>query len=106
MSWRVASAPLPIQRRGPSYIRRRLWAPSALSIAASDSRVLVAGADQATTPEQATEFKQRLTQAGVPFEQHIYKDAPHSFFDRSFGQWKEACDDAWRRMLEFVKKHS
>ena len=68
--------------------------------------VLVAGADQATTPEQATEFKQRLTEAGVPFEQHIYKDAPHSFFDRSFGQWKEACDDAWRRMLEFVKKHS
>jgi carboxymethylenebutenolidase len=68
--------------------------------------VLVAGADQATTPEQAMEFKQRLTEAGVPFEQHVYKGAPHSFFDRSYAQWKEACDDAWRRMLAFVKEHS
>jgi len=68
--------------------------------------VLVAGADQATTPEQAMEFTQRLTEAAVPFEQHIYKDAPHSFFDRSSAQWKDACDDAWRRMLDFVKKNS
>jgi len=42
----------------------------------------------------------------VPHEQHVYEGAPHSFFDRSFEQWKDACDDAWRRMLEFVKKHS
>jgi carboxymethylenebutenolidase len=68
--------------------------------------VLVAGADAATTPEQAMEFKERLSKAGVPFEQHVYAGAPHSFFDRSFAQWKEACDDAWRRMLAFVKKHS
>ena len=67
--------------------------------------VMVAGADQATTPEQAMEFKQKLEHAGVPFEQHVYKDAPHSFFDRSYEQWKNACDDAWRRMLDFVKKH-
>jgi carboxymethylenebutenolidase len=68
--------------------------------------VLVAGADAATTPEQAMEFKQQLTEARVPFEQHVYEGAPHSFFDRSFAEWKDACDDAWRRMLAFVKKHS
>ncbi len=67
--------------------------------------VMVAGADAATTPEQAMEFKQQLTDASVPFEQHVYRDAPHSFFDRTYEQWKDACDDAWRRMLEFVKKH-
>jgi carboxymethylenebutenolidase len=67
--------------------------------------VMVAGADAATTPEQAMEFKQQLTDAGVPFEQHVYRDAPHSFFDRTYEQWKDASDDAWRRMLEFVKKH-
>lgn len=68
--------------------------------------VMVAGNDQATTPEQAMEFKEKLERAGVDFEQHVYRGAPHSFFDRGFEQWKEACDDAWRRMLDFVKTHS
>jgi carboxymethylenebutenolidase len=67
--------------------------------------VMVAGADQATTPEQAKEFEQRLTEARVPHEEHIYEGAPHSFFDRSYAQWKDACDDAWRRMLDFIKRN-
>src|SRR5438309_686542 len=41
----------------------------------------------------------------VPHEQHVYEGAPHSFFDRTFEHWKDACDDAWRRMLDFVRKH-
>lgn len=28
--------------------------------------------------------------------------APHSFFDRSFAEWTEACDDSWRRVLGFI----
>jgi carboxymethylenebutenolidase len=68
--------------------------------------VMVAGSDAATTPEQAAEFKHKLEQARVPFEQHVYAGAPHSFFDRGYVQWKDACDDAWRRMLDFVKRHS
>ncbi len=69
-------------------------------------QVMVAGADAATTPEQAAEFKRALEQAGVPFEQHIFKDAPHSFFDRTYEQWGDASARAWTLMLEFVKKHS
>jgi carboxymethylenebutenolidase len=68
--------------------------------------VMVAGNDAATTPEQAMEFKEKLEQAGVPFEQHVYVGAPHSFFDRTYEEWKDACDDAWRRMLAFIEKHS
>jgi len=68
--------------------------------------ILIAGADQATTPEQNQEFMKELTAAGVPYESHVYEGAPHSFFDRAHEQWRDACDDAWRRMLEFVKKHS
>ena len=68
--------------------------------------VLIAGADQATTPEQNQEFIERLEAAGVPVEHHVYEGAPHSFFDRSFDQWKSACDDAWHRMLDFIRKHS
>ena len=69
-------------------------------------QVMVAGADAATTPEQSAEFERELTAARVPHEQHIYPGAPHSFFDRTYEQWKDASDDAWRRMLDFVKKHS
>lgn len=68
--------------------------------------VMVAGSDAATTPEQAMEFKHDLEKAHVPFEQHVYKGAPHSFFDRTYEQWKDACDDSWRRMLAFIEKHS
>jgi carboxymethylenebutenolidase len=68
--------------------------------------VLIAGSDQATTPEDNEAFLEKLKAAGVEFEAKVYDGAPHSFFDRSFAQWKDACDDAWRRILSFVEKHT
>ena len=68
--------------------------------------LLIAGADAATPKEAFVEFDHKLTEAKVPHEMHIYEGAPHSFFDRTFEQWKDACDDSWRRMLAFIKKHS
>lgn len=66
--------------------------------------LLVAGAD--FTPQEAFhDFDGKLTEAKVPHEMHIYEGAPHSFFDRTFAEWKDAGDDAWRRMLAFIKKH-
>jgi len=67
--------------------------------------LLVAGADAATSPEASRAFEGQLKAAKVPHEMHIYEGAPHSFFDRTFEQWKDACDDAWRRILAFVKKN-
>ena len=67
--------------------------------------LLIAGAD--FTPQEAFhDFDKKLTESKVPHEMHIYEGAPHSFFDRGFAEWKEACDDAWRRMLAFNKKNS
>jgi carboxymethylenebutenolidase len=67
--------------------------------------MLIAGAD--FTPQEAFHaFDKQLTEAKVPHEMHIYEGAPHSFFDRTFDQWKDAGDDAWRRMLAFIKQHS
>jgi carboxymethylenebutenolidase len=66
--------------------------------------LLVAGADGATSPDQAAAFERELTAAGVPHEQHVYPGAPHSFFDRGAAQWKGASDDAWRRILDFVDR--
>jgi carboxymethylenebutenolidase len=65
--------------------------------------MLIAGADF-TPREDFIEFDRQLSDAGVPHQMHIYEGAPHSFFDRTFDQWKEACEDAWRRILTFVKE--
>ncbi len=67
--------------------------------------LLIAGDDAATPLDASKEFEHKLKAVGVPTEMHIYEGAPHSFFDRTFAQWKEAGEDAWRRMLAFVKKH-
>lgn len=67
--------------------------------------LLVAGDDAATSAEESAAFQARLTTAEVPFEAHTYEGAPHSFFDRSFAEWGAACDDAWRRILDFTARH-
>jgi len=68
--------------------------------------LLLAGADAATSNEEFFAFDKKLSVARVPHDMHIYEGAPHSFFDRTYDVWKEACDDAWRRMLTFIKAHS
>jgi carboxymethylenebutenolidase len=68
--------------------------------------LLVAGADAATPQEAFHVFDKELTDGNVDHEMQIYEGAPHSFFDRTYEQWKDACDDSWRRMLAFVKEHS
>jgi len=68
--------------------------------------LLLAGNDQATTPEDFATFDRELTQAGVPHQMVVYEGAPHSFFDRTFEQHKDASADAWRQMLAFIKEHT
>ena len=66
---------------------------------------LFGGEDQAIPVDQVEEFDKRLDETGVEHEIHVYPGAPHSFFDRRFEQYAEACEDAWRRMLAFIGKH-
>ncbi|WP_163505397.1 dienelactone hydrolase family protein [Fodinicola acaciae] len=63
---------------------------------------LLAGADVATPPEAFQALRERLDRAGKTYEMHTYDGAPHSFFDRAQGEWSQACDDAWRRILRFT----
>jgi carboxymethylenebutenolidase len=67
--------------------------------------LLVAGADH-TPQEEFQKFDQELREAGVPHEMRVYEGAPHSFFDRTYAEHQAACDDAWRRMLDFMRKNS
>jgi len=67
--------------------------------------ILAAGADRATSPEDNAAFDRALTESGKEHEYVVYEGAPHSFFDRSFGDWASACDDAWGRMLGFIDRN-
>ena len=87
------------------FYGRPVRSESYLSKMKTPMLLLAAGADAATPVDVAQEFERKLTAAGVPHEMHIYPNAPHSFFDRTFDQWKDACDDAWRRILAFIKEH-
>jgi carboxymethylenebutenolidase len=67
---------------------------------------LQAGDDANITAELNEEFERALSAAGVEHEVITYEGAPHSFFDRKQEQFQDASDDAWRRVLEFIARHS
>jgi carboxymethylenebutenolidase len=64
---------------------------------------LFGGADQGISRRDVDAFRQALDQAGVRNELVVYDGAPHSFFDRTYDQHRDACEDAWRRILLFVQ---
>lgn len=63
---------------------------------------LFGGGDRSIPADAVEVFRATLDEAGVQNEVVVYDGAPHSFFDRSFREHQEACDDAWRRVLRFV----
>jgi carboxymethylenebutenolidase len=67
---------------------------------------LFGGADQMITAPDIEAFGKALDAAGVANELKIYDGAPHSFFDRAFAEFATDCDDAWTRMLSFIKANS
>lgn len=68
------------------------------------SRVLAlfGGADKMGAEPPAA-YEEALTAADVPHETVVYPGAPHSFFDRHADDHADACDDAWRRVLDFIR---
>lgn len=64
--------------------------------------MLVAGADHRPLTD-FEEMERRLGEAGLPHRMVVYEGAPHSFFDRGQEFWADACADAWKQMLSFIK---
>jgi carboxymethylenebutenolidase len=64
---------------------------------------LFGGADPGIPPAEVAAFTTALNDAGVPHHIETYPGAPHSFFDRSFTEHRMECDDAWRRVLTFIR---
>jgi carboxymethylenebutenolidase len=66
--------------------------------------LLVLAAGQDFTP--VADVEAMVERVPVDAELHVYPDAPHSFFDRAFAEHREACEDAWRRILDFAERVS
>jgi carboxymethylenebutenolidase len=64
---------------------------------------LFGGADEAIPREKIDEFESALESAGVEHEIHVYPGAPHSFFDRKQEEFAAESEDAWRRILDFLR---
>jgi carboxymethylenebutenolidase len=67
---------------------------------------LMGGADEGIPPSDVQWLEKSLEAAGIEHEIVTYEGAPHSFFDRRQENFQEASDDAWRRVLDFIERHS
>jgi len=103
-SWRLAASDLPIAGSIGFYGR-----PSLVTDVLGDIKkpllLLIAGDDVATPQEEFKALDAGLAEAGADYDLVTYEGAPHSFFDRSFGEWRDACEDAWRRIIGFTERH-
>jgi carboxymethylenebutenolidase len=64
------------------------------------------GADEGIPPSAVEAFDAACRRAGVAHAYVVYPGAPHSFFDRKQSEFAEASADAWRRVREFVGRHT
>jgi len=67
--------------------------------------MLLGGADEGTPPAEFEEFAGKVRARGLEVEAHTYPGAPHSYFDRSFAEHRDACQDSWERILKFTGRH-
>lgn len=85
----------PYQDPGPTKLADRLTAPVL---------ALMGGADHGIPVSEVEAFDAALTTAGIEHEVVIYPDAPHGFFDTNQAEFADACTDAWRRTLQFIRR--
>lgn len=64
------------------------------------------GADEAIPQDQIDAFDRTLAAAGAAHEFHVYPGATHSFFDRRATDFADAAEDAWRRVVAFLRAHA
>jgi carboxymethylenebutenolidase len=102
-SWRQSGGNLDLAGCAGFYGR-----PSIVGDAATRAHLptvmLIAGADRATPVEDQLKLAETMRAAGADVDAVVYDGAPHSFFDRAFGDWAEACRDAWEHVLALTDR--
>lgn len=84
------------------FYGRPVWAQEAVDRMTAPLLMLMAGADQNISVDDIQALAAQVRERGLRADVQVYDGAPHSFFDRSFADHRAACDDAWRRILDFV----
>jgi carboxymethylenebutenolidase len=102
-SWRQAGGSLDLAGCVGFYGR-----PSMVGAAADRAHLptvmVIAGADAATPVADQLQLADTMRAAGAEVDAVVYDGAPHSFFDRAFGEWAEACRDAWEHVLALTDR--
>ena len=102
-SWRQSGGPLDLAGCAGFYGK-----PSVVGAAAGRAHLptvmLIAGADAATPVADQLQLADTMRAAGAEVDAVVYDGAPHSFFDRAFGEWEEACRDAWEHVLALTDR--
>ena len=102
-SWRLAGGGLDLAGCAGFYGRPALVGDAA-DRASRPTVMLIAGADTATPVQEQLALADRMRAAGADVDAVVYDGAPHSFFDRSSGDWADACRDAWERVLALTDR--
>jgi carboxymethylenebutenolidase len=67
---------------------------------------LFAETDKSVNAQTVDALRKELTAAGKTFDLHTYKNVGHAFFNDTRPVYDaESAKDAWRRTLEFFRKH-
>jgi carboxymethylenebutenolidase len=102
-SWRQSGGDLDLAGCAGFYGR-----PSMVGEAAKRAHLptvmLIAGADAATPVADQLQLAETMRAAGAEVDAVVYDGAPHSFFDRAYGEWAEACQDAWEHVLALTDR--
>jgi len=102
-SWRQSGGDLDLAGCAGFYGR-----PSMVGDAAGRAQkptvMIIAGADAATPVEDQLALAETMRTAGAEVDAVVFDGAPHSFFDRAFGDWADACADAWQHVLALTDR--
>lgn len=104
-SWRQSGGDLALAGCAGFYGRPALVGDAATR-AALPTVMLIAGADAATPVEDQLALADTMRAAGAEVDAPVYDGAPHSFFDRAYGDWSDACRDAWEHVLALTDRVS
>src|SRR5215210_6685950 len=91
-SWRQAAGDLDLAACVGFYGKPAMVGDGA-DQARKPTLMVIAGADAATPVEDQLALAERMRGGGADVETAVYDGAPHSFFDRAFGEWEDACAD-------------
>jgi carboxymethylenebutenolidase len=102
-SWRQAGGDLDLTGCAGFYGRPTIVGDAARR-AHLPTVMLIAGADRLTPVQEQLELAETMRAAGADVDAVVYDGAPHSFFDRAFAEWDDACRDAWEHVLALTDR--